>query len=89
VWEIVEHQLFADMRDELEPDVQRMDEILEGFYWALGTDPTQFFRLYPDRNLWLAKTDAFPGAPRLQVWYRLNPPQVELLAIELIMDDES
>ncbi len=61
---------------------KRMDDILDALYWALHENAEQFFRVLSDRNLWLAKTDPFPGSPGLRVWFSLTPDQVELLSIE-------
>ena len=39
---------------------RRLDDVLEAIMWGLGENPGQFFNV--TGVLWLAKTDAFPGA---------------------------
>jgi hypothetical protein len=80
--EIVESDLFQAQREAISPDVRRMDDILDGLFWALHENAEQFFRVFPDRNLWLAKTDPFPGSPTLRVWFSLSVNEVLLLSIE-------
>jgi hypothetical protein len=63
-----------------------MDDILEAVTWALSTNPEQFFRVWDNRDLWLAKTDAFPDAPRMRIWFTFDDRSVTLLSIELIED---
>jgi hypothetical protein len=79
---IVESELFRAQCNGISPDVRRMDDILDALYWALYENAEQFFRVLPDRNLWLAKTDPFPGSPALRIWFSLTPDLAELLSIE-------
>jgi hypothetical protein len=79
---IREGELFTHQKDLIEPDAKRMDEVLFGVMWALGRDPTQFANVRG--RLWIAKTDPYPGAPRLRIWFKLEGMLVELLSIELI-----
>jgi hypothetical protein len=72
----------ADIREKLGLDARRMDDVLEGVMWGLGSNPSQFFQI--TRTLWLIKTDRFPGAPPLRIWFSwagLRP--ILLLSIEL------
>lgn len=84
---IRESDLFTAQRDKIEPDVRRMDEVLDGIYWGLGENPRQY-RNVPGTKLWVAKTDPFPGAPRVRVWFRLGDEIIDLLSIECIEEDE-
>jgi hypothetical protein len=84
-YEIRESELFTYQRDAINQDVRRMDEILAGVMWALGRNPQQFSNILG--KLWLAKTDAYPDAPRLRIWFKLDSPLVELLSIERIEED--
>jgi hypothetical protein len=84
---IVESELFRAQCDEISKNTRRLDDILDALYWALHINAEQFFRVLPDRNLWLAKTDAFGDILRLRVWFSLTPDQVELLSIELIAEE--
>ena len=81
-YSIVESSLFIAQRDIINPDVRRMDQILDGVMWGLGQNPEQLFHI--SGRLWLAKTELFPDAPGLRVWFKLDGDQVELLAIEKI-----
>lgn len=87
-WNIVETPLFCHQRDGIEPDVKRMDAILEGVYWGLGQNPREGFPV-SGRKLWVIKTNPFPSAPRLRIWYTIHDDTetVELLSIELIEND--
>ncbi len=85
--DISESELFTAQRNEIEPDVRRMDELLEGIYWGLGENPRQYFN-FPGTQLWVAKTDPWPGAPRLRVWFKLGEKIIELLSIERIEEDQ-
>jgi hypothetical protein len=86
-WEIVETELFAAQRDKLEADVRRMDELLDSYMWGLAENPGQGFQI-PDRNLWMLKTDPFPSAPAVRIWYTFDAEEVRLLSIEQIREDE-
>ena len=84
---IHEGDLYKHQRDQINPDVRRMDEILEGVMWALGRNPQQFFQTIG--RLWLVRTDPFPGAPPLRIWFKLEleAQTVELLSIERVEED--
>jgi len=86
-WDIKEAELFAAQSAQIEPNVQRMDEIMESVFWGLGQDPGQFSNVQ-DTRLWVVKTDPFPGAPRLRIWYTFDDRQVTLLSIEPIEDEQ-
>ena len=88
-WTIVEDPLFSAQRKAIDPDVQRMDDILEGVTWGLGQNPREGFPV-PGHRLWVIKTDPFPGAPRLRVWYTIDDESqtVRLLSLERIEEAE-
>jgi len=86
--DLIEDDLFVAQKAHIEIDVRRMDDILEAITWALSTNPRRFFRVIPGRNLWIAKTDPFPGAPRLRIWYTFDETRVTLLSIERVADDD-
>ncbi len=85
---IFEDPLYEAQRDAINPDCQRMDTILSGLMWALHENAEQFFKVLPDRNLWIAKTDPFPNAPRLRVWFTLDAVNVTLLSMERIQTED-
>lgn len=84
-YHIVESELFIVQRNDISPDVRRIDDILTGIMWGLGQNPQQFFHILG--RLWLAKTDPFPDAPSLRVWFRLDGTEIELLSIEGALED--
>ncbi len=79
---IVESDLYAAQCKEISADTRKMDDILDAVMWALHENAEQFFQVLPNRNLWLVKTDSFPDAPALRIWFSLTPDVVELLSIE-------
>lgn len=85
---IFEEPLYETQRDQIDPDCRRMDTILNGLMWALHENAEQFFRVLPGRNLWIAKTDPFPDAPRLRVWFKLDDANVTLLSMERIQTED-
>jgi hypothetical protein len=80
---LIEEELFTAQRNMINPNVKRMDAIMEGLTWALSTNPSQFFQVFSNRRLWIAKTDAYPDAPALRIWYRFDDTTV-YLSIEVI-----
>ncbi len=84
---ILESELFVAQRDAISPDVRRIDDLLEGIMWGLGLNPQQFGHVVG--SLWRARTDAYPGAPSLRVWFKINDAErrVDLLAIEQVDGD--
>lgn len=79
---IVEDSLFATQKRKLKHSARRLDSILDGITWALARKPEQFPRVPDTEKLYLAKTDPFPGAPRMYVWYTFDEKNVYLLSIE-------
>ena len=89
-WTIVEDELFSAQKRTIEPDVRRIDEILDGITWGLGQNPLEGFPV-PGHRLWVIKTDPFPHAPRVRVWYTIDDKgqTVRLLSIERIVEEDS
>ena len=89
-WTLIEEPLFVAQKRAIEPDAQRMDEILEGITWGLGANPRSGFPVSGYRLLWIIKTDPFPGAPRVRVWYTIHEEEqeVRLKSIERIEEDD-
>jgi hypothetical protein len=84
---VVESDLFAAKRDMLNPDVKRLDEILEGITFNLARSPEQGFPVSPDRRVWFMKTvDWVRDLPQVRIWYRFDDATVELLTIEKVDD---
>ncbi|MFN0145964.1 MAG: hypothetical protein ACKVT1_05595 [Dehalococcoidia bacterium] len=83
---ISESALFEAQRDEINPDVRRMDEVLDGLMWALGHGADVFPVV--TGTLRRARTDPYPGAPALRLWFTIDEREVTLLSIERVADDE-
>lgn len=87
-WELVESELYNAQRQTIEPNVKRFDEQMRGVTWALAKNP-QIFQSVPGTRLNILKTDEFPGAPRLRIWFTFDETKVYLLSIELIEESEA
>jgi hypothetical protein len=88
-WTIVEDPLFSAQKNAINPDARRMDEVLDGIMWGLGENPREGFPV-PGHRLWVIKTDLFPGAPRVRVWYKIDDETqtVRLLSIERVEGED-
>lgn len=80
--EIVESDDFAHEKSIIEPDAERLDQMLFALTWALSQRPEHFSKVPGTSMLYMAKTDPFPGAPALCVWYRFDDVRVVLLSVE-------
>jgi hypothetical protein len=67
-------------------DPERMDEIVRGVTWALCRNPEIYDVVKGYRDIRLLKTDAYPGAPALRIWFRIdeNGQHVHLEYIEAV-----
>lgn len=88
-WTLIDETLFTAQCRAIESNAQRMDEILDGIKWGLAQNPRQGFPVSGYR-LWVIKTDPFPGAPKMRVWYTINDQDetVSLKSIERIEEAE-
>ena len=87
-WELVESELHIAQKQSIEPNAQRFDEQMIGVTWALAKNPRVSQRV-PDTRLYVLKTDEFPEAPRLRIWFKFDEIKVDLLSIELIQQGEA
>ena len=85
--DIKESELHSAQLRQIEQNAERTDESIQSIEWGLATNPEQFDKV-PGRRLWAAKTDPFPNAPRLRVWFKFDDDTVELLSVERIADDD-
>jgi len=86
--DIKESPTFVEQKAKIEPDCKRLDEQLRGVFWALARKPESFTR-HGNTGLFGVKTDSWPEAPSVIIWYKFNENQVELLGIEIAeMPDE-
>lgn len=82
-----ETPLFQEQLRLIQPDAQRLDAQLRGLTWGLANDP-DYWPSIGNSKLHRALTDPWPGAPRLRIWYMFDDEYVELLAIEVLEEDE-
>ena len=82
-WELVESELYTAQKQNIEANAERFDEQMIGVTWALARNPKIFDRV-PGTQLSVLKTDEFPGAPRLRIWFKFDETKVDLLSIELM-----
>ncbi len=70
-------------------DARRMDDLLRGVTWALSVNPEVYAVVKGMKDIRLIKTDEFPGAPALRVWFRIDEDgqHVHLEEIEAVEQD--
>lgn len=70
-------------------DPERLDDVLRGVMWALSTNPDVYEVVNGMKDIRLLKTDIFPGAPSLRIWFRIdeNGQHVHLEEIEALEMD--
>lgn len=76
---VIESHNFWAQRNNIEPDVKRMDEILEGVTWVLCRNPRIGQQVYKD--VWAITTTEYPNALLLTIYYTFNQDEVLLLSI--------
>lgn len=85
---IREDRTFADAAAVLRTDVERLDEQLEGVMWTIARDPESCHNI-PRTRLRIIKTDPFPGAPALRIYFTVDDGDTcTLCYIEPQPDDE-
>ena len=77
---IRESTRFTRERDELNPNVRRMDEILEGICWIIVRDPEQGQQTAAE-GIRAIPTTHLPGAPALVLYYSWDDTYVDLQSI--------
>ena len=83
---IREDPAYTAQAQALAPNTQRLDEILEGLVWAVCTEPS-IFPLMRDTGMRLVKTDPYPGALPLRIFFTWDEDDnCTLCWIELIED---
>jgi hypothetical protein len=63
-------------------DIQRLDDVLAGMEWALGSRAEYFDIVEGMEDVRLLLTDAIGGLPAFQVWFRIENETVHLLYID-------
>lgn len=75
--------------EQVEPNASRLDEALRYPLEAIAEHPENF-PLVPDTNIQRAKTNGFPNAPAMIIFFRVveDDTKCELLWIELAEEDD-
>ena len=73
---------FVQQKQRIEPDARRFDDQLHSVTWALARKPELFSKVGRTK-LYCIKTDPWPDAPRLRIYYTFDDDSVDLLWIEI------
>jgi len=84
---IREEPKYKEQLEALALSYERLDEILTGVYFTLARHPKIGIQI-PSTTLFLIKTDIYPDAPALRIFYTFNDAEVHLLAIEFAGDED-
>lgn len=77
--DVIESERFAREKEAIEPDIQRMDEILDGVTWVLAVRP-EIGKRTNNPDIWAIATDPWDSIS-LVVYYSFNERQVVLKSI--------
>lgn len=66
---VVRSDTFDSSAADVEPDVERLDEIIRGIEWAVATAPASFPELFPGAGIRIVLT----GPPNLRTYYSYDP----------------
>lgn len=82
---IVEEHEFTNQLREL-GNLERIDDLLTGVYWALSTNPEVYGVLRGFKDVRLLKTDPLAALPAFRIWFRIDARdyQVHLMYLEEI-----
>ena len=68
---IIYSREFEEQSKLIQPDARRLDEQLASVEWAIATNPEAFPQI-PGTILRMIKTDPFPDAPPLRVFFSID-----------------
>ena len=74
-----EEPKFQEQLEALAVDFQRLDEVMRGVHISLCLKPETFEKIGP---LSVLKTDMYPGAPALRIFFTYTATEVHLLFVE-------
>ena len=77
---IIEEQTFSADRERFGIEASRLDDILEGVFWALSREPSRGTQI--DKDLWGIATLEWPNAPAFVVYYTFDPDSVYVKFLE-------
>lgn len=84
---LVESDEYGRCCADIEPDTKRLDEVMRYPLYAVSKDPEQF-PLVPGTKLRRVKTNEFPGAPALLMYFSIEgATKCVLHSLELLPDD--
>lgn len=83
---LIESEQFKAEKSKINPDIKRLDDMLNSVTWALAQHPEHFEHIPGTQRLYRVNTDPFPDAPPVRIWYTFDDTAVELLSIELADD---
>lgn len=82
--EVARSPLFVSQAKQIQPDASRFEEQIRSVESAVAR-AAEIFPLVPGTRLRVLKTDPFPGAPRLRVFFTIDSvSRATLQSIELI-----
>lgn len=82
--EVIRSPLFVSQAQQIQPDAPRFEDQIRSVESALA-HAAEVFAPIPGTRFRMVKTDPFPGAPRLRVFYSIDDPyRVTLHSIELM-----
>jgi hypothetical protein len=84
---IREEPKFSEQVKALALDHKRLDEVLTGAYFALANGPENF-PVVPGTSLSVLKTDVYPNAPALRIFFTYNIDEVHLITIEFTHEED-
>jgi hypothetical protein len=73
---------FTQQKQRVEPNARRLDDQLRSVTWALARKP-ELFPKVGRTKLHCIKTDPWPDAPRLRIYYTFDDDFVDLLWVEI------
>jgi len=81
---VVKETRFEEQLADIEPNVKRADEFVEGAEWTLSRDPTAKGTQVADNScVWFLPTNDVPAAPSLVIYYTFDEKKVYLLSIQI------
>jgi hypothetical protein len=85
---IREEHKYREQLDALAISHKRLDEVMIGVSFTMARNPEEFTKV-PGTNLSIARTDAYPDAPALRIFFTYNPYEVHLLFVEFAEEPEN
>lgn len=81
---LVASEDFDEEKCTIEPDAKRFDEMMRSVEWVLIREPGHFPEVPGTNGLHMLKTDEFPSAPAVRIWYTYDDQEIFLHSIEIV-----